>query len=181
MREPTQNERIMFFLESWLGETIYSCNKFLENKKNPMKNDWLRRFTFDEHYILTATVMSRRFAKSIVRSTSGELRKQIKHSLRQHGQMDESRDGIDLALCVFDLKNRVMQYSGANNPLYLIRDVNRAPELKEIKADQMPVGYYQGKDGSFTNYSMELEMGDTFYLFSDGFIDQKAPFLHSVF
>ena len=103
-----------------------------------------------------------------------ELRKQIKHSLRQHGQMDESRDGIDLALCVFDLKNREMQYSGANNPLYLIRDVKGVPELNEIKADPMPLGYYQGKDTSFTNHSIQLEMGDTFYLFSDGFIDQKG-------
>jgi serine phosphatase RsbU (regulator of sigma subunit) len=103
-----------------------------------------------------------------------ELRNQIKHSLRQHGQSDESRDGIDLALCVFDLKNRVMQYSGANNPLYIIKNVNGEQELKEIKADQMPVGYYQGKDKSFTNHSIQLEMGDTFYIFSDGFVDQKG-------
>jgi len=103
-----------------------------------------------------------------------ELRNQIKHSLRQHGQRDESRDGIDLALCVFDLKNREMQYSGANNPLYIIKDVNGEPELIEIKADQMPVGYYQGKDKTFSNHSIQLEMGDTFYLFSDGFIDQKG-------
>ena len=103
-----------------------------------------------------------------------ELRNQIKHSLRQHGQRDESRDGIDMALCVFDLKNREMQYSGANNPLYLIKDVNGEPELKEIKADLMPLGYYQGKDKSFTNHSIKLEMGDTIYIFSDGFIDQKG-------
>ena len=102
------------------------------------------------------------------------IKRYIKHSLRQHGQMGESRDGIDLALCVFDLKNREMQYSGANNPLYLIKDVNGEPELKEIKADPMPLGYYQGKDTSFTNHSIQLEMGDTFYLFSDGFIDQKG-------
>lgn len=103
-----------------------------------------------------------------------ELRNQIKHSLRQHGQSDESRDGIDLALCVYDLKNRVVQYSGANNPLYLIRDVNGEPELKEFKADHMPLGYYQGKDKTFTNHSIPLEMGDTCYVFSDGFIDQKG-------
>jgi serine phosphatase RsbU (regulator of sigma subunit) len=38
----------------------------------------------------------------------------------------------------------------------------------------MPVGYYQGKDTSFTNHLIHLEMGDTFYLFSDGFMDQKG-------
>jgi len=103
-----------------------------------------------------------------------ELRIQIKHSLRQHGQTEESRDGIDMALCVFDMKNREMQYAGANNPLYHFRDVNGRPELKEIKADPMPVGYYRGKDTSFTNHLIQLEMGDTFYLFSDGFMDQKG-------
>jgi serine phosphatase RsbU (regulator of sigma subunit) len=103
-----------------------------------------------------------------------ELRKQIKHSLRQHGRRDESKDGIDMALCVLDLRNNMMQYSGANNPLYLIRDVEGNPELKEIKADHMPVGYYQGKDKTFNNHDMQLEMGDTFYIFSDGFMDQKG-------
>jgi serine phosphatase RsbU (regulator of sigma subunit) len=103
-----------------------------------------------------------------------ELRKQIKHSLRQHGQRDESKDGIDMALCVMDLKSMKVQYSGANNPLYLIKDVKGTPELREIKADRMPLGYYQGKDISFVNHDIQLEMGDTFYIFSDGFVDQKG-------
>ena len=103
-----------------------------------------------------------------------ELRKQIKSSLRQHGLRDESKDGIDMALCVLDLKSMKMQYAGANNPLYLIKDVEGRPELKEIKADRMPLGYYQGKDISFVNHDIKLEMGDTFYMFSDGFVDQKG-------
>jgi serine phosphatase RsbU (regulator of sigma subunit) len=103
-----------------------------------------------------------------------ELRKQIKFSLRQHGQRDESKDGIDMALCVMDLKSMKIQYAGANNPLYLIKDVKGTPELKEIKADRMPLGYYQGKDISFVNHDIQLDMGDTFYMFSDGFIDQKG-------
>jgi len=103
-----------------------------------------------------------------------ELRKQVKFSLRQHGQPDAAKDGIDMALCVLDLQNMMMQYSGANNPLYLIRDVEDVPELQEIKPDRMPIGYYQGKDKTFTNHDIQLEIGDTFYMFSDGFIDQKG-------
>lgn len=103
-----------------------------------------------------------------------ELRKQIKYSLRQHGQKEESKDGIDIALCVLDLKNSMMQFAGAYNPLYLIRDVEGVPELIEIKGDRMPLGYYQGKDRTFTNHEVRLEMGDTFYIFSDGFMDQKG-------
>jgi serine phosphatase RsbU (regulator of sigma subunit) len=79
-----------------------------------------------------------------------------------------------MALCVLDLKNNRMQYSGAFNPLYLIRDAHGKPELIEIKADRMPLGYYQGKDITFVNHDVQLEMGDSFYLFSDGYIDQKG-------
>ncbi len=103
-----------------------------------------------------------------------ELRKMIRNSLRQQGQTEEAKDGIDMALCVFDEKNHTLQYSGANNPLYLIRDKNGAPELTEFKADRMPLGYYQGSFKTFTNKDIQLEYGDVFYLFSDGFVDQKG-------
>ena len=103
-----------------------------------------------------------------------EMRHQIKHSLRQHGHPDETKDGIDMALCIIDEKTRMMQYAGANNPLYIIKESNGKPELNEIKADRMPLGYYSGKDRPFTNHEISLGIGDTFYLFSDGFVDQKG-------
>jgi serine phosphatase RsbU (regulator of sigma subunit)/Tfp pilus assembly protein PilF len=101
-----------------------------------------------------------------------ELRKQIKHSLRQSGKKEESRDGLDLALCVIDSKTNILQYSGANNPLYVISNNNGEPVLKEIKADTMPVGVHFLNDKSFTNHEVKLDIGDTFYISSDGFVDQ---------
>jgi serine phosphatase RsbU (regulator of sigma subunit) len=103
-----------------------------------------------------------------------EMRKQIKHSLRQSGTREELRDGIDLALCVIDNKKKLMQYSGANSPLYFISNNNGKSVLKEIKADPMPVGVHSSHDKSFTNHEIKLETGDTFYIFSDGFIDQNG-------
>jgi len=103
-----------------------------------------------------------------------ELRKQIRNSLRQHGQPEESKDGMDMAICVIDEKKKVLQYSGANSPLYLIRDKNGTPELTEFKTDRMPLGYYPGRFKTFTNNDIQLEFGDVFYLFSDGFNDQKG-------
>jgi serine phosphatase RsbU (regulator of sigma subunit) len=103
-----------------------------------------------------------------------ELRRQIRNSLRQHGDAEESKDGIDMALCVIDEKNRALQFSGANNPLYLIRHNNGSPELTEYKADKMPLGYYQGSFKTFTNQDIKLEYGDVIYMFSDGFVDQKG-------
>ena len=101
-----------------------------------------------------------------------ELRSEIKYSLRQHGKSDESRDGMDMAMCVLDTKNKMMQFAGAFNPLYLIREINGKSELKEIKADRMPVGFHNEKDTPFTNHEIQLEIGDLLYIFSDGFSDQ---------
>jgi len=92
--------------------------------------------------------------------------------LRQHGHENETRDGMDIAVCAINMKNKKIQYSGAYNPLFLIREKNNIPELIEIKADRMPVGFYYGKEKPFTYNEMQLEPNDIFYTFSDGFIDQ---------
>lgn len=103
-----------------------------------------------------------------------ELRKQIRNSLRQHGQAEESMDGIDMALCVIDQRDNVLQYAGANNPLYLIRNNEGSAELLEYKADRMPLGYFQGRTTPFRTTEIPLESGDILYLFSDGYVDQKG-------
>jgi serine phosphatase RsbU (regulator of sigma subunit) len=101
-----------------------------------------------------------------------ELRKEIKRALRQTGKKEESRDGIDMAICVIDVNSNLMQYSGAFTPLYIISNIEGQPVLKEIKADMMPVGVHVLSDKPFTNHEIKLEIGDTFYISSDGFIDQ---------
>ena len=65
-----------------------------------------------------------------------------------------------------------MQYSGAYNPLYIIGNIEGEPSFKEIKADMMPVGVHFTSDKPFTNHEIQLEIGDTFYISTDGFIDQ---------
>ena len=61
-----------------------------------------------------------------------------------------------------------VQYAGAYNPLYLIRE----SELQQIKADKQPVGFHFGKQQPFTNHEIQLQKGDTIYIFSDGYQDQ---------
>ncbi len=103
-----------------------------------------------------------------------ELRKLIKHSLKQHGGKDATMNGMDMALCILDTKTNIMQFAGAYNPLVLITEKNGVNELQEIKADRMPVGFYHGKEKTFTNHEIQLKMGDAFYLYSDGFMDQMG-------
>ncbi len=82
---------------------------------------------------------------------------------------EEVRDGMDMSLVSFDLKEKRLQYAGANNSLWIVR--KGAADLEEIKADKQPIGKYEYAK-PFTNHSIHLERGDCFYLFSDGYADQ---------
>ena len=96
-----------------------------------------------------------------------ELRKNIIEALKSTGKEGEQKDGMDIALCVIDMQSKMLQFSGANNPLYLVH----RKELQETKADKMPVAYYpNAKD--FSSRYIQLQTGDSLYLFSDGFTDQ---------
>jgi len=77
------------------------------------------------------------------------------------------KDGMDLAFCCLDNKARTLEYAGANNPLYYIRN----GELEEIKPDSQPVGKHERRK-PFTNHVLNLKEGDCIYIFSDGFADQ---------
>jgi serine phosphatase RsbU (regulator of sigma subunit) len=96
------------------------------------------------------------------------LRERVMKALHQRGYELENKDALDMALCVFHPRSKELQYSGANNPLYHIRN----KVLTEIKADKMPVGIDAIEENSFTNHSLQLKPGDTVYIFSDGYPDQ---------
>lgn len=96
------------------------------------------------------------------------LREKIMKALHQTGEMAKSKDGMDIAMCIYNPRSRELQYSGANNPLYIIRD----NVLEEIKPDKMPIGISGTEELSFTNHYLTLDPGDIIYLFSDGFADQ---------
>lgn len=79
------------------------------------------------------------------------------------------RDGIDLVCCAYDHRSRLLEYSGAFNPLYIVRD----QEIVEIKGDRIIVGPDYGvTQGTFRNHSIKMEEEDVIYLFSDGYADQ---------
>jgi serine phosphatase RsbU (regulator of sigma subunit) len=77
------------------------------------------------------------------------------------------KDGMDVAVCSLDRKAGILEYSGANNSLYIIRN----NEIEEVKSDRQPVGKYEFAT-DFTNHRIQVEKGMCVYLFSDGFADQ---------
>jgi serine phosphatase RsbU (regulator of sigma subunit) len=78
-------------------------------------------------------------------------------------------DGMDIALCTFDLKTMHLQFAGANRPLWIFRQ----GQLVEIKPDKIAIGGFRIRsEETFTNHELKLQSGDTIYLFTDGFADQ---------
>jgi len=96
------------------------------------------------------------------------LRDEIINALKQKGTTGEAHDGMDISLVILDLKAGKLDYAGANNPLYLIRD----GKMNQYKADRMPIGIHVTSITPFTNQSVEIKKDDHLYLFSDGYADQ---------
>lgn len=98
-----------------------------------------------------------------------ELRDKVIQSLHQTGEsFEESKDGMDMVLCIIDFSNQTLQYSGAFNPLYIVSN----SELQIIKGDKMPISIHEKVEEPFTTHEVKFNKGDTLYMFSDGFPDQ---------
>ena len=125
------------------------------------------------------------------------LRENVINSLKQKGldfkdQSEKNRviDGMDISLCAINTENLMMQFAGANNPVYIVRKSdsenyietaedsndnkilsNGQFQLEEIKGDKMPIAIYP-KMEKFACKEIQLIKGDTIFLFSDGYSDQ---------
>ncbi len=80
---------------------------------------------------------------------------------------DKIQDGMDTSLCAYFPQQRKLQWAGANNPLWIVRN----NEIIEYKPDKQPIGKYENRK-PFTNHEIELQEGDNIYIFSDGYQDQ---------
>ncbi|MBN8697445.1 MAG: SpoIIE family protein phosphatase [Bacteroidetes bacterium] len=84
--------------------------------------------------------------------------------------LNSIKDGMDMSLCAINFQKMTMEYAGANNPVYVIRN----KQLIELKPDKIAIGAdhenYESK--KFSNQTIQLEKGDTIYLFTDGYADQ---------
>ena len=96
-----------------------------------------------------------------------QLNVEVTKSLLQRGEK-AIKDGMDLALVARDKTTGILEYSGAYNPLIMVRD----GRVETIKADRFPIGMSYAGERRFTNHEIELSKGDMIYLFSDGFSDQ---------
>lgn len=95
----------------------------------------------------------------------------VRKTLKQDRPDADARDGMDIAFCKINPKNKELQYAGAHRPLYLVRN----GELTEYKGDRKAIGgipHPKKAEEPFTNYIIEYKPGDRVFFFSDGIVDQ---------
>lgn len=114
-----------------------------------------------------------------------KLREKIIRSLANENDENQRKDGMDMMLCILDSQTQKLNFSGANNPIWIVskkeqlnieakslKATNKDLYLHEIKSSKQPVGLYTGELKDYLEYEVQLEKGDLIYTFSDGFPDQ---------
>jgi len=101
-----------------------------------------------------------------------QLDKKLHDTLKQHGGI-VTNDGMDMAVCRYDIAKKKILFSGARRPLYMMRN----GRLDEIKGSKAPIGsYIQDVEKEFEEHEIAIQKNDTLYLFSDGLQDQFGGF-----
>ena len=98
------------------------------------------------------------------------------------------KDGMDISMLIVDILNKNVNFSGANNPVYIVRkkeegelilnNVTHTPNISndkynlyEIKGDKQPIGAFENRK-NYTTHNFTLSNSDTLYIFTDGYADQ---------
>lgn len=100
------------------------------------------------------------------------VNKNIKNALKQNTE-NSAKDGMDIALCKIEQisqESYKLTYSAANRPLWIVK--NNITEIVEIKATKHAIGGHTNYNQVFEQHTVELQKGDSVYIFSDGYADQ---------
>ena len=91
----------------------------------------------------------------------------LKALMQRHEEI--INDGMDMTLIAYNRKKGTLEFSGAYNSLYVVRN----GEVVEHKGDRFPIGMTAiGSRKSFTNQNIIIQPGDMIYMNSDGYADQ---------
>jgi len=105
------------------------------------------------------------------------LSREVVRALRQKGSFTDTKDGMDISICVVDKNANKLQFAGAYNNLYLVRK----GVLNEYTADKLPIGYNEDPDKKFTTQLIDTQPEDLIYMYSDGYADQFGGANHKKF
>ncbi|MBL29234.1 MAG: hypothetical protein CMM50_17020 [Rhodospirillaceae bacterium] len=97
------------------------------------------------------------------------MNRHVKQSLKQEGEQGLADDGMELGICRIDAASGDLTFAGARFSLFQLHD----GAMSEIKGDRSGIGYrHVPRDRHFTVHAIENPSGSTFYMVSDGMIDQ---------
>lgn len=96
------------------------------------------------------------------------LKTKIVGALRQKESTHDTRDGMDISLCMFNTDSLAMEFSGAYRSVVIFSQGN----MSIIEGDKMPIGYHRTRNYPFSKKKCQLGKGDIIYLCTDGFSDQ---------
>jgi len=102
-------------------------------------------------------------------STTGELLNLVRDKVVATFTKEEGsvKDGMDISIANFNHNTKVLQWSGANNPLWIYRD----EEVLTFAPNKQPIGQFEAAV-PFETHEIHLKKNDLIILFSDGFADQ---------
>jgi hypothetical protein len=97
------------------------------------------------------------------------LHRGVQSLLGQDEQRGETDDGLEAGICFINPKQRKMTFAGARFSLWRANEKG----VIEIKGDRKGLGYRRYPlETTFTDIALSFESSDTFYLTTDGLIDQ---------
>jgi tetratricopeptide (TPR) repeat protein len=118
--------------------------------------------------VVCSNALNRIVKETEVRDTGSVLDNVRDIVLETFGKSEGNvQDGMDISLCAINLQANILEWTGANNPLWYIHK----NKFIEIEPDKQPVGK-QDNAKPFTTHLVNIEKGDTIYLFTDGYADQ---------
>lgn len=96
-----------------------------------------------------------------------KLRDKMKLVFQRNTLNTYSSDGLDISIAIIDKEKQILNFASANQTGILFSK----GEITQLKGDRMPIGVFVLED-DFTNLSMSYNIGDSLFLFTDGYIDQ---------
>ncbi len=117
--------------------------------------------------VVCSNALNRSVKEFKIRDTGKLLDKVRELVLETFDAAGDVKDGMDCSLCAINTKTGEVEWSGAFNPLWYLQK----GEFKEITADKQPIGVSDNPK-PFTTHKLNLQKGDSLFLFTDGYADQ---------
>lgn len=156
----TYNDKIVIAASDCTGHGVPGA--FVSALGISILNEVLQRAVSNREYLNPGIILNK-------------LRARMISSISRTENEEDTYDGMDISICMIDKKQKTLEYSGALQPIYIIKKISEKPdkyELSSMKPDIHPISLTDIKEHTYQTTIVNLSKGDLIYMFSDGFADQ---------